>query len=95
MKGALQRLEAQGVEVRVLAGFPLRGAYGTTAVRGDGIMHCKVLLADGVLMAGSCNWTTSSQANHELTVRVELSEEGQREARQLVGAIFAAGSPRE
>ena len=92
-RGAIQRLEAHGVEIRVVSGKPLQDAYGTTVVQGVGIMHCKCLLADRCFLAGSCNWTTSSQANHEMTVKVRLSEAGFRLVSERMAALFAAGRP--
>ena len=42
------------------------------AVSGAGILHAKCLLADGMLVVGSANWTTSSRGNVEVGVLLRL-----------------------
>ena len=77
------RAAGRGVEVRVGRGLPLNTSY----VRGDpdspalnkfGGNHAKVLYGTSTKTAlvGSCNFSTSSQCNRELTVKVALSTSG-------------------
>ena len=59
-------LAANGVKVLLS-----RGVTGLS-----GIQHSKTVLADEHLLVGSCNWTTSSRANQELSLLVHLTEAG-------------------
>ena len=61
----LDLLRDHGVEV-----------YLTQGVSSTGIQHSKSLLVDRYFMIGSTNWTNSSRNNHELSVLIELADEG-------------------
>ena len=69
-----KQLYAEGAKVRLLDGGSLSGEYRQVgrAVGGLGIAHAKVLHSDKGTVIGSCNWTTSSRANLETGLWVEL-----------------------
>ena len=69
-----KQLYAEGAKVRLLDGGSLSGEYHQVgrAVGGLGIAHAKVLHSDKGTVIGSCNWTTSSRANLETGLWVEL-----------------------
>jgi len=72
------------VQVRIMAGGPLREEYAAIGRRYAtdfvGNMHCKFVRVDHELLAGSCNWTTASRANHEACLKVILTTRTQMEA---------------
>ena len=72
----LQDLRQQGVEV-----------FLSTGVGGGGIQHSKTLLVDGLYIVGSTNWTNSSRSNHEVSILLELSAEGNSAVRQKLEYI--------
>ena len=78
MKGAALQLGAAGVEVRVKAGKDLSAVYSRSRkpVFGSGIMHSKFLRVGNSVVVGSTNFTTSSQANVETSVLIQLSADG-------------------
>ena len=55
-------------------GTPLAPEYSRVnrAVSGTGILHAKCLLADGMFVVGSANWTTSSRGNKEVGVLIRF-----------------------
>ena len=61
----LDALRKKGVEV-----FLSRGATA------GGIQHSKTLYVDHYYVVGSTNWTSSSRSNDEMTVLLELDEDG-------------------
>ena len=58
-----------------------------------GIMHAKWLRVDSTMITGSCNFTTSSQCNLEVTTLVDLSEAGVLEAKRLFDLYWEAATP--
>ena len=97
----LQRMMAHGVRVLRRAGSDLTAAYradGRSAGRGSGrrgAMHSKLMLADRVLIIGSTNFTTSSQANVEVSVRTSLSIEEAAEVKRRIFEVFDGADPFE
>jgi len=73
----LDDLRKNGVEVYLVQG-----------IAAGGIQHSKSLFVDGFYMCGSTNWTTSSRSNHEVSVLMELSEEGETAVMQKLGYIM-------
>ena len=69
-----QQLQANRVALVLQKGTPLAPEYSRVnrAVSGTGILHAKCLLADGMLVVGSANWTTSSRGNKEVGVLIRL-----------------------
>ena len=69
-----QQLQASRIAVVLQKGTPLAPEYSRVnrAVSGTGILHAKCLLADGMLVVGSANWTTSSRGNKEVGVLIRL-----------------------
>ena len=88
MKGALKRMAAYGVEVRTVAGFDLAGVY-RGYVAGDGVQHSKILATEASLIIGSCNWTTSSQANREWDVQIQLNKSGLNEVKRRYDELWS------
>ena len=83
---------ANGVAVRVINGRPLEEAYvrarpGKLAGL-SGILHAKVLWTERVAMIGSCNFTTSSQANREIVAVVRPNDEGREQLRQAFAGVW-------
>ena len=75
----LLELRSNGIPVRVVKGHLMKEAYeadGRSSIGGRGLLHAKALIIDDFLMLGSTNWTTSSKANHEMSVLLELNREG-------------------
>ena len=77
------RAAARGVEIRVGRGLPLKTAYvranpDNPLMSKDGGHHAKVMYGASTRTAliGSCNFTTSSQCNVELTAKIALSTSG-------------------
>ena len=58
-----------------------------------GILHAKVLWTERVLMLGSCNFTTASQANVELVAVLRASEKGAQRMREEFAAVWDDGLP--
>ena len=50
--------------------------YVTRGPSTSGIQHSKTLLADGLFIVGSCNWTSCSRSNHEASVLLALQTPG-------------------
>jgi len=73
----LEDLRKNGVEVYLVQG-----------IAAGGIQHSKSLFVDGFYMCGSTNWTSSSRSNHEISVLMELSEEGETAVMQKLGYIM-------
>ena len=69
-----QQLQANRVALVLQKGTSLGPEYARVnrAVSGTGILHAKCLLADGMLVVGSANWTTSSRGNKEVGVLIRL-----------------------
>ena len=60
----LEGLRAAGIQVSL-----------TEGVTGNsGIQHSKTLLCDEHVIVGSCNWTTSSRSNQEMSVLISLND---------------------
>ena len=87
MAQRLMRLRAHHVKVKLLQGGSLKDGYkavGRSAPGGNGRLHAKCLCVGRMLVAGSCNWTTSSSCNKEVNTLVDMNEAGQEDFRQLV-----------
>ena len=69
-------LVAAGISVRVVDGVPLEKEYAAVGRRVAGhlrgIQHAKAVLVGRTLLAGSCNFTTSSRSNWEVGLQVTL-----------------------
>ena len=66
-----------GILVTLSHGTNLSEHYrevGKTPFGGRGICHTKAVLADRLLVLGSCNWTTSSRGNIETDVMIKIFE---------------------
>ena len=63
---------------------------GRTVV-GTGIQHAKTVLADNMLIVGSCNWTVSSKANSEIAAMVRMNPSGERLVRDVLECRLAGG----
>ena len=78
---SLRRLTAAGVEVLLIQGVPLGPVYRAAGREcfGNlkGIQHSKGLLVGKRAFIGSSNWTTSTRANHEITMMTSLHDEEQ------------------
>ena len=57
----------------------------------DGHMHAKVMLTRTRMIVGSTNYTTGSQANEEVSVEIELSEQGAALAHQHFRTLWDQG----
>ena len=88
-----QQLQANRIPVTLLKGGPLGPEYKKVGrvVNGTGIQHAKTVLADGMLVVGSCNWTVSSKANSEVAVLIRLSNSGERLVRDTLEGRLAGG----
>ena len=88
---------AYGALVRVVSGRPLREAYVHAQpgkLRGlFGIQRAKVLWTEKMTMVGSCNWTTSSQANHEWVAVLDPSAEGVTRLGQAFDLVRGQAQP--
>ena len=91
-------LQASGVAVKLLDGGPSGPFYrevGRTQ-SGLGIAHAKVAIATvaegSFAVVGSANWTTSSRANLETGVLIQLSETGASELWAMIGARLERGA---
>ena len=62
----LEGLRAAGIQVSLT-----KGVTGNS-----GIQHSKTLLCDEHVIVGSCNWTTSSRSNQEMSVLISLNDAG-------------------
>ena len=56
-------------------------------------LHAKWLIADAVLVVGSCNFSEASAANVERGVRLFLSPQDQKEEEEVFDQYFAMGLP--
>jgi len=77
----VKKLTRDGVTVFLSEGMPIAGPYQEAGrqvsnLEKKGIQHSKTLLCDDHLILGSCNFTTSSRANHELNVLLQLDPIG-------------------
>ena len=77
-------------------GRPLLHAYLGANPRGPmagyyGHMHAKVMLTRARMIVGSTNYTTGSQANEEISVEVEFSEQGAALAHRLFQTLWDQG----
>ena len=61
----------------------------------NGHMRAKVMLTRTRMVLGSTNYTTGSQANEEIAVEVELSEQGATQAQQMFRTLWDRGHPFE
>ena len=57
-----------------------------------GIQHAKFMLAGGILIHGSVNWTTSSRANREFSTMTWLTQSGVDAVRQVLSAYEEHGA---
>jgi phosphatidylserine/phosphatidylglycerophosphate/cardiolipin synthase-like enzyme len=84
----VQELVVGGLEVRVVSGVSIKDAYaaaGRNVSTGFmGIQHMKMLAIEpkssnepGCVVLGSANWTTSSRANVETSVKLEIDKKDQ------------------
>ena len=81
---SLKEVQSAGVQVRLACGSSVNAAYqsdGRAVRAGRGLMglhHAKSLLAtsptETIVLAGSCNFTTSSKANQEAGVKLILKK---------------------
>jgi phosphatidylserine/phosphatidylglycerophosphate/cardiolipin synthase-like enzyme len=73
---AAKSLVSAGISVRVVAGVPLADEYAAVGRRVGGhlrgIQHSKAVLVGRKLIAGSCNFTTSSRSNWEVGLQVTV-----------------------
>ena len=71
----LQELEAHGIKVRLASGHSAKEEYRAVgrSFSGRGIVHGKVVHTENESVIGSCNWTTSSRTNEEVSLHVKLS----------------------
>ena len=83
MMGQLSRMAAGGVAVRVLEGDLTTADYEAVGRSGQnfkGIQHAKGLLVyrrdEAYALVGSCNWTTASRANSEMSLALRAKAEG-------------------
>ena len=85
----LQELEAHGVVVRLASGHSAKQHYSAVGrtYNGRGIVHGKVVHTEMESIVGSCNWTTSSRANEEVSLHVRLNGV---ESAKLCGRIRSA-----
>ena len=60
-------------------------------VTGTGIQHAKTVLADDMLVVGSCNWTVSSKGNSEISVLIRMHASGERLVREVLETRLACG----
>ena len=91
------RLLQSGIEVRSLKGRSVAEEYAAVG-RGvashiTGIQHSKCILVDDYLLAGSCNWTTSSRANFETCCLIRLEGDGVARAHEFLTDRWAQGVP--
>ena len=93
----IMQMVANGVQVRVVSGRPLREAYVHARpgrLNGlNGILHAKVLWTEAVAMIGSCNFTTSSQANREIVAVIRPSRRGVDQLKEAFSEIWDAAVP--
>ena len=87
MLASLKAMRAAGTEISLVNGKDIQAEYQTVGRQlppGRGIQHSKTLfIADNAeftgenyLIIGSCNWTTSSRCNFELSVLLRLDRDG-------------------
>ena len=72
MTGTTNRMPDRLIQLKK-AGVSVYLSRGPT---GSGIQHSKTMRSDHFLIVGSTNWTTSSQTNQEMSVLLELNEDG-------------------
>jgi len=100
-KGSLAlfaRMKTARIDLRIVEGAQLSDHYvhagPTSPVHGKrGKLHAKWLRADGELIMGSANFTTSTQCNLEAVSKIRLSEEGEEKAEAFFRTPFAAAEP--
>ena len=89
-----KELVAGGVLVRVVDGVPLTAEYAKVGRRVPGhlrgIQHSKLCMVGDQLLAGSCNWTTSSRSNWEIGVHTRIIHH--EAVRELVTAGWAGAT---
>ena len=72
----------EGIDVYLCEGTLIEGPYAQVgrfvSKEKKGVQHSKTVLSDDHLLLGSCNMTTSSEANQELNVLLELEAQGQK-----------------
>ena len=87
MLQSLKAMRFSGTEVSLADGKDIQGFYanvGRSVPPGRGIQHSKTLfvadnadfLGENYLIIGSCNWTTSSRCNYELSSLIQLDTDG-------------------
>ena len=59
----------------------------------SGIQHSKTVLADELVLIGSCNWTSASKLNHEIDVLLSLNEVGLAAYDERIGFIKRRAVP--
>ena len=91
--GCLSRLNANGVEVNLIRGYPLGPVYQTEGRQMfgnlQGIQHCKSFYAEiskkdtvfKFFVIGSANWTLSSRCNCEMSLFLDITDEPQQSVR--------------
>ena len=92
----LQRLQAEGCEVKCLVGVSCADEYravGRNPFNGLGLLHAKVVHTDAGSVLGSCNWTTSSRANIEVGVHVKFTSQESRRLLAEWSRQIHAGMP--
>jgi phosphatidylserine/phosphatidylglycerophosphate/cardiolipin synthase-like enzyme len=93
----LRRLTAEGVVVRLLDGGPTTEHYRQVgrAQAGLGIAHAKLLVVElqdsKFAIIGSTNWTTSSRANLEAGLLVQLTDFGFGEIWAMISGRMSRG----
>jgi len=66
----------------------------TKGVSGNsGIQHSKTLLCDDHIIVGSCNWTTSSRSNQEMSLLVALNDAGMSSWQERLSYLKRHGRP--
>ena len=87
MLQSLKAMRFSGTEVSLADGKDIQGFYakvGRSVPPGRGIQHSKTLFVadnadfsgENYLIIGSCNWTTSSRCNYELSSLIQLDTDG-------------------
>ena len=87
MLASLEAMRFSGTEISLADGKDIQGEYRTVGRHvppGRGIQHSKTLFVadnadfsgENYLIIGSCNWTTSSRCNYELSSLIQLDRDG-------------------
>ena len=87
MLASLKAMRFSGTQISLADGKDIQGVYATVGRHvppGRGIQHSKTLFVadnadfsgENYLIIGSCNWTTSSRCNYELSSLIQLSTDG-------------------